>query len=645
MTRSFSLAARRLLAGVCLTVSTAALAQNAIVPPQTNIDLNVDASEVFRRIVHATMTIPVSTGAVTLQYPKWLPGEHGPTGPITDVAGLKIDAGGKLLTWQREPTDMYAFNVQVPAGVSSLKVSFDFLSPPPSNEGFTSGASASSNLAVLSWNQLILYPKGVPAAMVQVKTSLKLPEGWKYGTALPVASESGASISFQPVNLETLVDSPLNCGIHFKTVELAPNEPGPKHYLHIAAESEAAIQIDDATKAKIDRLVIESGKLFGARHYASYHFLFTLGDGIAHFGLEHHESSDNRTDERTLIDEDKVILNLELLSHEMVHSWNGKYRRPADLIEPDFQQPIRSNLLWVYEGLTQYLGYILAARSGMYSPEQARDELARVADWASHRQGRTWRPLEDTATAAQLLYESRSDWEGWRRSVDFYDEGLLLWLEADTIIREQTKGAKSLDDFCKAFHGGPSGPPAVVPYTFDDVVSGLNAVAPYDWKGFLTKRVLMPIEASALGDLNLSGWKLTYTDKRSDMQKRREDDDESQDLTSSIGLRVDKKGVIGDIVTGGPADKAGISPGVQLVAVNGLRFSNDRLRDAIKAKISIELLAENAEFYKTYKIDYADGERYPHLEQDKAKTDTLSAIYQPLAAPAAAPATEKPKKR
>ena len=600
----------------------------------TSIELSVDASEVNRRIVHSTMRIPVSAGALTLLYPKWIPGEHGPSGPIADLVGLKVEAGGKSLGWRRNPVDMFEFDVDVPTGVSSIDVSFDFLSPPPAVGGFTSGASATSNLAVLSWNQLVLYPKGVPSAQVEVRTTLKLPEGWQFGTALPVVATSGAGIEFAPVSLVTLVDSPLNAGIHFRTVALAPGEPGPKHFLHIAAESAAAAELDAATKAKLDRLVIESGQLFGARHYPVYHFLLTLSDSIAHFGMEHHLSSDNRVDERTLIDEDLAALNLSVLSHEMVHSWNGKYRRPADLVVPDFQQPIRSELLWVYEGLTQYFGFVLAARSGINAPDESHDRLALVADWAAHRQGRTWRPLEDTATSAQLLFNARGDWEGWRRSVDFYDEGLLLWLEVDAMLREQSRGKKSLDDFVRTFHGGQNGTPDVVPYTFGDIVGALNSVMPYDWRQFLGRRVKLPVEQGALATLNLAGWKLVHSDQRSELQKTNEAANEVQDLTASLGLQCGDDGIVKDVILGGPADQAGIAPGYSIVAVNGFKFSNDRLRDALKSRAAVDLLVENAEFYRTLTVDYAAGERYPHLERDTGQADLLTAILTPLAPPA-----------
>jgi predicted metalloprotease with PDZ domain len=619
----------------CALLATAWPAHAQVNTPASSssisIELAVDASGVHRRIVHSRMKIPVGAGALTLQYPKWIPGEHGPSGPVADLAGLRIEAGGKPLGWHRNPVDMFEFVVDVPAGVASVDVSFDFLSTPPSNQGFTSGASATSNLAVLSWNQLVLYPKGVPSAQVEVRTTLKLPEGWKFGTALPVVASSGSRIEFAPVSLVTLVDSPLNAGIHFRTVQLAPGEPGPRHYLHIAAESAAAAELDDATRASLDRLVVESGRLFGARHYPVYHFLLTLSDGIAHFGMEHHLSSDNRVDERTLIDDDLGAWNLSVLSHEMVHSWNGKYRRPLDLVTPDFQQPIRSDLLWVYEGLTQYLGFVLAARSGINTPEQSRGELAMVADWAAHRQGRMWRPLEDTATAAQLLFGARGDWEGWRRSVDFYDEGRLLWLEADATIRELTRGRKSLDDFVRAFHGGASGTAEVVPYTFDDIVAGLDAVAPYDWRQFLVKRVRLPVERSALATLKLGGWKLAYTGERSEMQELGETANEIQDLTASLGLQCGDDGLVKDVIVGSPADRAGVAPGVGIVAVNGFKFSGDRLRDALKAKAPVDLLVENAEFYRTLTVDYTAGERYPHLERDADKADALTAILTPLA--------------
>ncbi len=421
--------------------------------------LRVDITDAPRHILHASMTIPAKPGPMTLLYPEWIPGEHGPTGPIVDLVGLKITAAGKTIPWTRDAVNMYAFHVTVPAGASALDATFDFISPPDA-AGFTSGASATTELAVLNWNQVLLYPQGVPSDQWQLQASLKVPNGWKYGTALPIARESGNEIEFKPSPLNTLIDSPVSAGAHYRTIELG-NSLGESHYLHVAGDSERAIELSDDLIQHYKNLVQETGALFESRHYRSYHFLLTLSDHVASFGLEHHESSDDRIGERGMIDDVTRKVNADLLPHEFTHSWNGKYRRPAGLATPDYAEPMKGGLLWVYEGLTQYLGQILTPRSGLLTPEEFREDLAITAAALDHKYGRDWRPLEDTAVAAQLLYNSREDYAGYRRGVDYYDEGTLIWLEADVLIRDLSRGAKSLNDFCRSFEGGPGGTPAL----------------------------------------------------------------------------------------------------------------------------------------------------------------------------------------
>src|SRR5262245_38136756 len=440
-------------------------AQRAKAPekPAGKVTLAVDASEAPRKIFHARLTFDVSPGPLTLQYPKWLPGEHGPTGPISDLAGLKITAGGKDVAWRRNLTEMYNINLEVPAGTSTLEVALDFLSP--ANEaGFSSAASATEQLAVISWNQMLLYPKGSNPNTISYTASLRLPAGWKFGTALPVAREGADTVDFAPASLVTLVDSPVLIGAYFRKVAL--NEER-RESINIAADSAAALQASADQITHWKNLVDEANALFGAHHYRHYDFLLTLSNHTAHFGLEHHESSDNRVSERSLTDADENLLMAGLLPHEMTHSWNGKYRRPSGLATPDYQTPMQGDLLWVYEGLTEYIGAIPTPRSGLTTADQYRELLADTAADMDHRAGRAWRPLQDTADAAQILYGTGGPWESWRRSVDFYPESELIWLEADVLIRQQTQGKKSLEDFCKTFHGGQSGPPAVVPYTFD----------------------------------------------------------------------------------------------------------------------------------------------------------------------------------
>lgn len=600
-------------------------------PPRTSrpIRVDLDASEAPRRILHAKLVMPVEPGALTLLYPKWIPGEHAPTGPITDLAGLVIQAGGKVLPWQRDEVNLFAIRCEIPAGITSLDISLDLLLPPRTLDGFGSATSSTAQLAVLAWNQVLLYPSGRPVRDLTYQASLTLPSGWKLGTALPIASQSGQRFFFGPVSLETLVDSPVLCGAFLREVPIGP-AGAPLHFLEIAADSAAALELGPELKASLDRLVRETFALFGAQHYDSYRFLLALSDNIAHFGLEHHQSSDNRVHERTLLDEELRRAHATLLPHEITHSWNGKYRRPADIATPDFQEPMRTNLLWIYEGLTQYLGQVLTARSGLWSPEDYRDKLALIAEWAGNQKGRAWRPLEDTAVAAQLLYDARKEGQAWRRSTDFYDEGTLIWLDADTLIRERSAGRKSLEDFCRRFHGGQSGPPAVVPYTLDDVVESLNAVTPHDWKSFFAERVGVVAPAPPLGGLERSGWRLTYADTPSPLQKAYDKTRKRIDLTASIGLTFKEDGTVQDVVPGKVADRAGVGPGMKLVAVNSRRFTVDVLRAAIaatkSAPSSLELLLENGDYLRSYTLDYHEGEKYPRLERIPSREDLLSAI-------------------
>ncbi len=615
----------------------AAVFLSATAPAQTpgTIRLNVDASEATRRLLHTTMQFPVKPGPLSLLYPKWIPGEHGPTGPIEDLAGIKVSANGKPLPWKRDAVNMYEFHIDVPAGVSLLDVTAEFISPPETG-GFSSGSSITSELAVLSWNQLLLYPKGVPGDQLRIQASLKVPAGWRYGTALPIESESGNQILFKPSSLTTLVDSPVQTGASFRTIDLSPGGPVP-HYLHLAGDSDRAVRIGETEIRHYRNLVNEANSLFGAHHFRDYHFLYTLSDHVAHFGLEHHESSDDRTDEEALVDEDHRRLTSGLLPHEFVHSWNGKYRRPAGLATPDYNEPMKGNLLWVYEGLTEYLGEILTPRSELSTPADFLDDLAMEAAALDRKVGRTWRPLEDTAVAAQVLYGARTDYADLRRGVDYYEEGTLIWLDADVTIRTLSKGAKSLDDFCKLWAGGVSTEPALKAYEFDDVVKTLNAVQPYDWAKFLNERLQSTAPHAPLGGITAGGYKLVYTAERPELWKIREDVRKTVDLSYSLGLMVKATGEVIDVRLESPAARAGVAPAVKVIAVNGREFSPSVLRNAVADAAGntkpITLLVKDGEYYKTFSPDYHGGELYPHLVRDETKPDLISEIIRPHAKP------------
>jgi len=611
------------LVAVCIAVS-------AVAAP---ISLHVDATQAPRKIFYAEMSIPATPGPFTLVYPKWIPGEHGPTGPITDLAGLKISAAGRPIEWTRDAVEMYAFHVTVPPGASSVDVKMELLST-PSSEGFSSAASATSELAILSWNQLILYPEGKASDDVEVNAQLRLPPDWKFGTALPISrTDAGNTTEFKTVSLTTLVDSPVLAGRHFRRFELSPGAK-PAHYLDVAADSDEALNASPELIAKYRQLIKETLALFGnSTHYREYHFLLALSDQIAHFGLEHHESSDNQAREAFLTDDMIHLAGSSLLPHEFVHSWNGKYRRPQGLATPDFQTPMKGELLWVYEGLTEYLGMVLTARAGLASPEQIRDFIALSSATLDNRSGREWRSLADTAVAAQLLYNARSDWDSKRRGTDFYDEGTLLWLEVDTTIRKQSQGKKSIEDFLRVFHGGPSGAPEVKPYTFDNLAEVLNGIVPYDWKGFFETRVYKTgTKRAPLGGIEAGGYRLAYTETISPVQRMLEGIGDSVNVAYSIGLRLSSDGSVVDVLTDTPAAKAGIGPGMKITAVNGRQFSPDVLREAIgnaKDTGSLELLVLNGKRFSTYKLDYRDGEKNPALERN-GQPALLDQILKPL---------------
>ncbi len=614
----------QVLGAVCVAV----LAVSACAATPPTVTISVDATSAPRKIFHASLTIPATAGDVTLYYPKWIPGEHAPDGPVIDLAGLKFSAAGKTLKWRRDLLDGFTLHVDVPAGVTEIAAELDFLSPATFEGGFSAGSSATDKLAIISWNQVLLYPKGFKSDDINYSASLRIPPGWKFGTPLPIASQSGSDIKFATVSLTTLVDSPVITGEFLKVVPLAQD---PVTEMDIAADSAAALEAPQETWDHYKSLVDQAQKLFGAHHYRDYHFLYTLSDHVAHFGLEHHESDDSRVDERALIDETSRKLSASLLPHEYVHSWNGKYRRPADLATPDYQQPMQDDLLWVYEGLTNYLGFVLTARSGLLAADLDRDDLAITASTLDRQTpGRQWRNLQDTADAAPQLYFSPRAWESWRRSTDFYNEDTLNWLWVDVIIRQQTKGAKSIDDFCHVFHGAPSTGPALKTYTFDDVVNALNQIAPYDWRGFWTDRLTNHGPGAPLGGIEGSGWKVVYDETPSEMMTASAGAYHFVPAAFAIGLVLNDDGSIADTIEGELTAKAGIGPGMKVVAVNGRRYSPDVLRDSLKAAKTgtgaIELLVENTDYYKTYKIDYHGGEKYPHLVRDDSKPDLLTEI-------------------
>jgi predicted metalloprotease with PDZ domain len=623
----------------CTALASALLGSPCLASGQSApLTLAVDLTDAPRKILHAQETIPVQPGPMTLVYPEWIPGEHSPSGPVVDQAGFIITTpNGQRVKWERDPDNMYTYHITVPSGTTQLDIKMDFLAT-AAPEGFSAGASTSANLALLSWNELVVYPGGAKADEVMVTPSIKTPEGWKFGTALESTSKPDApTTEFKTVSLEQLVDSPVLAGRWFREIPLA-TDVTPKHYLDLAGDGPEDIEISQEHIDNFSRLVRETGALYKSRHYHSYHFLVTLSDQVAHFGLEHHQSSDDRVGERTFIDDNTFIENGLLLPHEFTHSWNGKYRMPAGLYKPNYQEPMEGNLLWVYEGLTEYLGDVLASRCGIWPAAVYRDRLATIAGYLNDvRPGRTWRDLQDTATAAQLLYYASGGYDNWRRNVDYYDEGELLWLEVDLTIRAKTNGKKSLNDFAAAFEGlGGNTGPKVVPYTFDDIVSGLNAVVPNDWATFLRTRLdSNEMHAPEMAGIDaLSGYKLVYTDKPDYWSQLLESQHNYVDTRWSLGMSVGTDGKVRDVIVGGLADKAGFGPDMQIIAVNGRGFTPLLLRAAIQQAKgngpAIEFIVENTNYYKIIRMDYHDGERYPQLQRVDGTPARLDDILQPM---------------
>ncbi|MEI7036843.1 M61 family peptidase [Fulvimonas yonginensis] len=594
------------------------------------LTVKVDLTDAPKKIFRVHEAIPARPGRFTLYYPQWIPGEHSPSGPIQNLAGLVITANGKRVAWRRDLRDMYTLHLEVPEGANQLQLEFQFLSP---GEGGLFGASASStpNLVDVEFNQVAFYPAGYYARQIRIQPTVILPKGWQFATALEVASRDGTTTTFKPVGFSDFVDSPLIAGEHFNRVDLNPNGGVPVH-LNVVADEATQVKLTDKQLAQHRALIEQTEKLFGAHHYDHYDFLLTLSDHTGHFGLEHHQSSDDRLPADMLTDEKSYTLMASLMPHEYVHSWCGKFRRPAKLWAPDFNTVEEDDLLWVYEGLTDYWSGVLTARAGLWTAAQYRDSMASIAAAMATRTGRAWRSLQDTADAAPLTYYGGGGWGNYRRGTDFYPEGQLLWLDVDTQIRELSRGKRSLDDFARAFFGMDNGSHVTKTYTFDDVVDALNQVQPYDWKSFLRARLDYTGDQLPEHGIERGGWKLVYTDTPNAEDKAAESLRHNVNLAYSLGLSASKSGDIYDVQWDGPAFKAGLVPGLTIVAVNGKDFSPEALKDAVTAartsQAPVELLVKNVDVYSTVRIDYHGGLKYPHLVRAGGK-DLLTAIAAP----------------
>ena len=589
--------------------------------------LHVDASDTTQGIFSAHETIPVTAGDLTLLYPQWIPGDHSPSGPVAQMAGLKFSANGKPLMWKRDKYDVYAFHVDVPEGVSSIDADFQYLSDR------SGGFEMTDRMLDLEWNKMALYPAGHYSRQITFQPSVTLPKGWQFGSALETASHTGDTTTFKPVPFNTLVDSPIYAGQYFKRVDLTPAGGAPVH-LDVVADAPKFLEMTTEQIQGHRNLVRQATTLFGSHHYDHYDFLFSLSEQLGGNGLEHHQSSENGLGTDYFTDWEGAAPERDLLAHEYTHSWNGKFRRGADLTTPNFNVPMGDSLLWVYEGQTQYWGYVLTARAGMWTPQQFRDALAMVAaNYDRNREGFQWRTLEDTTNDPTAAHRSALPYRSWQMSEEYYSAGQMMWLGIDAKLRELTHDRKSLDDFAKAFFGVDNGSYVTRTYTFDDVVAALDGVAKFDWATYLHAHV-NELNPPLLDGIAGTGWKLVYTDKPSEYEKSYNSRPQSPrhlyNYTWSIGLTMAKDGKINDVRWNGPAFKAGVSTGATIAAVDGVDYSDDALKNAIIAakgsSTPIKLLIKFQGSYRTVSVDYHDGLQYPHLVRVEGKPDYLSEI-------------------
>jgi predicted metalloprotease with PDZ domain len=590
--------------------------------PNGTIQLSVDGTQPAQGIMRVHEVIPVAkSGPLILLYPRWLPGNHSPSGPLDLLAGLSFHAGSTTLTWTRDPVDVYAFHINVPNGAHEVTADFQYLSPTQGNQGRVVATDVILNL---EWNAVVLYPAGYFSRRIPVSAELKVPQGWGVGTAL----EPAGGGRFKTTSLNTLVDSPVLAGKYFSRIDLDPGAKVPVH-MDVVADHADQLKVTPQELQVHKNLVQQAYKLYGSHHYDHYDFLLGLSAHVGGEGLEHHQSSEDVTTPKYFTQWDKTSAGRDLLAHEYTHSWNGKFRRPADLWTPNFNVPMRGSLLWVYEGQTQFWGFVLAARSGLWTKQQALDAFADDAAYYGTSPGRQWRGVDDTTLDPIITSRRPIPWRTYQRSEDYYSEGLLTWLDADSLIRQKTNGQKSMDDFAKAFFGVHDGSFVTVTYTFDDVVKALNSVMPYDWAGFLSGHIgLHP--APPLDGIARGGYRLVYTDKPSERESSSGGMRKRDSFAYSLGFVVDNKGNVMDVTWGSPAFKAGIALGAQIIAVDGDDYDADGLKDAITGakgnQTPVTLLVKRNDAYRTISIPYHDGLRYPHLERVQGAPALLDAL-------------------
>ena len=630
-------------AALSLGAAAAANAQNAETsplpppPPEAQdipfpgtLQISVDATDLERRIFRVHEIIPVTGGVpATILFPKWLPGNHSPTGPIADMGGLTVTADGQRIGWMRDPIDDYAFHLVPPSRATRIELDFQYLSPVQSDEG---RVVVSPEMLRAQWTALSFYPAGYYVRRIPVQADIRLPDGWGFGTALEVASQKGSVVTFKTVPYDVLIDSPVLAGRYFKRFDLDPGAAVPVT-LDVTADRPELL---DARQDQIDAhraLVQQAYKLYGAHHYDHYDFLLALSDRIGGIGLEHHRSSEDGVPTGYFLDWNVDAPSRSLLPHEYSHSWNGKYRRPADLWTPDYDRPMQGSLLWLYEGQTQYWGYVLAARSGLLTKEQALAAIALTAATYDNMPGRTWKSLEDTTNDPVVSMRRPQPWKSWRRSEDYYSEGELVWLDVDTLIRQKTDGAKSLDDFARAFFGVNNGDYSELTYDFDQVVATLNGIVPHDWAAFLRARLDGHGSGAPLDGIARGGYKLVYADQPTDYHRQVMSLRKYEDFTFSLGFTISSKDMtLTSVLWDSPAFRAGLTLGAKLLAVNGIAYDKERLKEAIRAaqtgKQPIELLVQKDDHFRTINIDYHGGLRYPRFVKE-AETPSLDAILTP----------------
>jgi len=617
-------------------VGTPALArQNPAIPePQDRdypgvIGYHVDATDLAHQVIRVRQTIPVAPGPLTLLYPKFLPGNHAPTGPIQLVSGLTATGGGQRIAWQRDTIDPYAFHFVIPEGMSELEVRFEWLTQP---DNAVWRVTMTPEIVNLQFEKALLYPAGYRHSRIAVSPSVQLPEDWSFGTAMATDAPDGDPVRFETVSVETLADSPMFAGRHYRRVDLDPGGRSPVH-LSIVGDTAEALKITDAQIGGFQALVDQADYLFGARHFDRYEFLLAATNRLGGIGLEHHRSSENTAPANFFGSGWQGAFGTRgLLPHEFVHSWNGKFRRPSDQLTPNLNAPVQNTLLWVYEGQTEYWGDVLQARSGLGSKDEALANFATVAAFYENQPGRDWRALQDTTNHNLLGYRTSNPWPSHMRGTgDYYREALLIWLDADTLIREATNERKSLDDFARGFFGIDDGSWTATPYTFDDIVAALNAVYPHDWATFLRSRLdaVGPEARAPLDGIERGGYRLVYVDTLTDVEKRIQSG-WSGDFQYSLGFSLGGTNRIAGVRWGGLAYEAGIGAGWDLVAVNDVAASAEVLRDAVTAAkgtdAPIRLLVRNGERFRTVVFDYHDGLRYPRLERIEGTRDRIGDI-------------------